>query len=357
MSTVNRIFWQDKVGVPSVIREGPIPSKVADHELLIKVHAWAMNPVDAYLQVVALPFFRYPCIPGSDVSGTVELVGPAAASKFRVGDRVVGAAMSVSGHAKAEHGGFQDYVTLDSAMTCRIPDSLSFAEASVFPLCIATAAHALFARDFLGLPYPKAEAEAGGGEAAPAGKSVLVWGGASGVGSNAIQMARAAGFDVVATCSPRNFEYVLGLGAAKVLDYASPTVVADAVAELDGGGGACAGIFQAAGPFGAVAPCCQVAHRSRQDLFVACANAVPEGVVPEGVRARMVFGDDTAKPMYYDTTCAIFGRFLPEALASGEYKVAPKPEIVSSKGVDGIQEALDIVRKGVSARKIVVVDE
>ncbi|XXH04265.1 hypothetical protein Hte_010679 [Hypoxylon texense] len=359
MSAVNRVFWQDKVGVPPVVREGPIPTQVGDNELLIKVHAWAMNPVNAYLQAVALPFFRYPSIPGEDVSGTVELVGSSAAaaaaaskSKFQKGDRVVGLALGASGGGKTDHGAFQDYVVLDAAMACKVPEALSFAEASVFPLCIATAAHALFAGEFLGLPYPQAD-----GTAAPTGKSLLVWGGASGVGSNAIQMANAAGFEVVTTCSARNFEYVKGLGAAKVFDYTSPTVVDDVVAELDKG--VCAGIFQAAGPVGAVEPCCQVAHRSEQkkDLFVACANAVPEGAVPEGVRARMVYSTDDTKPWYYDTTCYVFGQFLPVALANGSYQVAPKPEVVSRKGVDGIQEALDIVRKGVSAKKIVVVDE
>ncbi|KAI4862984.1 GroES-like protein [Hypoxylon rubiginosum] len=354
MSAINRVFWQDKVGVPSVIREGPIPSQVGDGELLIKVRAWAMNPVNAYLQTVALPFFRYPSIPGEDVAGTVELVGSAvaASSKFKVGDRVAGLALGALGGGGTDRGGFQDFVVLDAAMAYRVPDALSFAEASVFPLCIATAAHALFSKDFLGLPYPQAAA------AAPAttGKSVLVWGGASAVGCNAIQMARAAGFEVVTTCSPRNYEYVRALGASKAFDYTSPTVVDDVAAELDGGG-ACAGIFQAAGPFDAVAPCCAVAHRSRQDLFVACANAVPGDAVPEGVRARMVLSVDDTRPAYYDTTSVIFGGFLPEALASGGYKVAPRPEVVSRAGVDGIQEALDILREGVSAKKIVVVDE
>ncbi|KAI1140169.1 GroES-like protein [Hypoxylon sp. FL0543] len=347
----NRAFWQDNVNVPSAIRETPIPSKLEDGDILIKAGAWGMNPVDAFLQHVALPFVKYPLIPGEDVAGTVEAIGPgAAARKFKVGDRVVGYASGAPARGAVGRGAFQEHVVLDANLAAKIPDSMGFAEAVVFPLCMATAGHALFAEEYLALPYPRA---GGGGGAAPrAGKSVVVWGGASGVGSNAIQLARAAGFDVVTTCSARNFEYVLGLGADKAFDYRGASVVDDVVAEIDKG--VCAGVFQAAGPRDAVGPCCLVSHRSRQKLFVACANAVPEGAAPEGVQAKFVFGGGDGRVFYYDTARVLFGEFLPAALARGEYKVAPRPAVVPTRGLEGIQEALDVLKKGVSATKIVV---
>ncbi|KAI2627293.1 GroES-like protein [Hypomontagnella submonticulosa] len=347
-ATVNRAFWQDKIDVPSVIRESPVPSKVDDGEILIKVQAWGMNPVDGFLQHIALPFITYPLIPGEDIAGTVELVGAGAAAshqKFKAGDRVFGFATRA----------FQDYVVLDHAMVVKIPDAMTFAEAAVFPLCLATAAHALFAKDYLHLPFPQVSSSGGSSSSSPsAAKAVLIWGGASGVGSNAIQLAKAVGYHVLTTCSPRNFDYVRGLGADKVFDYHSATVVEDLVAEIDAR--VCAGIFQAAGPHGAVGPCCQVAHKSKQTLFVACANAAPEGAVPQGVQATFVY-DTNPKGFYYDTCSVLFADFLPRALASGEYKVAPTPEVVPTRGVAGIQEALDIVKKGVSAKKIIVVAE
>lgn len=343
----NRAFWQDNINVPSIIREAPIPSNLEDGDILIKAGAWGMNPVDAYLQVVALPFLTYPLIPGEDVAGTVEAIGPGPASqKFKAGDRVVGYALGTSSRGNAGRGAFQEHVVLDVNLTAKIPDSISFAEAAVFPLCMATAGYALFGGDYLALPYPQI------GGASRTGKSVVIWGGASGVGSNAIQLAKAAGFDVVTTCSTHNFEYVLGLGADKVFDYKSATVVDDVVAEIDKG--VCVGVFQAAGPFDAVVPCCQVSYRSKQKLFVACANVVPEGAAPEGVEAKFVLETGDGQAMYYDTTRVIFGEFLPQALERGEYKVAPKPEVVPTKGLEGIQGALDTVRKGVSAKKIVV---
>ncbi|KAI6082359.1 GroES-like protein [Hypoxylon rubiginosum] len=362
MSAVNRTFWQDAANVPAVIREGPIPSKVDDGELLIRAHAWAMNPVNAFIQTTALPIFKYPTILGEDVSGVVELVGSGpSSSKFKPGDRVVGLALgATSGYGKDDQGGFQNYVVLDAGLACKIPDALSFAEAAVFPLCVATAAHALFSSDYLGLPFPRATVPTTSPSAASDKKKTLfVWGGASAVGCNAIQLAVAAGLAVVTTCSPRNFALVESLGAAKAFDYNAPTVVDDVVAELDARG-ECVGVFQAAGPVGGIEPSCAVAHRLRaqQKPLVACANHVPEGAAPEGVTAKFVFSQSEEELAVYRRTMAvIFGEFLPEALANGSYKVAPKPEVVNRKGLDGIQEALDILRKGVSAKKIVVVAE
>ena len=105
-------------------------------------------------------------------------------------------------------------------MTSPLPDALSFAEAAVLPLGITTAASALFQRDFLAMNPPVAAP-------ASAGQTLLVWGGSTGVGVNAIQLAVAAGYRVVATGSPRNFDTVKRLGAEAVFDYRSPTVATD----------------------------------------------------------------------------------------------------------------------------------
>lgn len=177
--------------MPGVIRESPIPCNIADNKILVKVHAWAMNPADAMVQDVPLPFIKYPLILGEDVAGTVESAGSAATARFQPGDRVLGLALGAA-VAKPEQGAFQDYVILDHSMACKIPDSLSFAEASVFPLCIATAAHGLFSKDYLALPFPTTNTPANS-----TGKTILIWGGSSGVGSNAIQLSKAAGFEVL----------------------------------------------------------------------------------------------------------------------------------------------------------------
>lgn len=196
------------------------------------------------LQDKSLPFIKYPVILGQDVAGTVEDVGPTAASKFKVGDRVFGF---------SHNNGFKDdYVILNHTLAAKIPDSLSFSDASVFPLCITTSSFALFGKDYLALPFPTLNPIS-------TGKSVLIWGGSSPVGSNAIQLVKAAGFEVVTTCSSRSFDYVKSLGADKVFDYNSPSVTDDVAAELDKG--RCAGIYMAAGK---VAEACQVSRKSKQ---------------------------------------------------------------------------------------------
>ncbi|KAK7962001.1 chaperonin 10-like protein [Apiospora aurea] len=250
MVAVNSVLWQDEVGVPGVIRERALPTanELGNRSVLVKVHAWAMNPCDSMLQTTALPFVKYPVILGQDVAGTVEAVAPgsAAASKFSVGDRVFGF---------TANNGFQDYVPLDYTLMAKIPsEDIPYRDAVVFGLCITTSSFSLFGKDYLHLEYPKLSAP-------KTGKSVLVWGGSSGAGSNAIQTATGAGYDVITTCSPRNFDYVKGLGAVKAFDYNSPTVVQDVAAELDKGD--CAGIYMAAG---SNAMACQVSAASKQKV-------------------------------------------------------------------------------------------
>ncbi|KAI4098847.1 MAG: hypothetical protein LQ339_006250 [Xanthoria mediterranea] len=323
----NRSLWQDKAGESGIIRSSTVnKDAISDHQLLIKAHAWAMNPVDHMIQDTPLDFITYPLVLGEDIAGTVEHVGSTAASKFKPGDRVLGLALG-SATFKPEQGGFQDYVVLHDFMTCKIPDSMSFTEAAVFPLCIATAAIGLFSKEYLGLPFPALNPT-------DSGKTVFVWGGSSAVGSNAIQLSKAAGFKVVTTCSSRNYDFVKSLGADKVFDYNSPSIIDDVVAGLDSAN--CAGIFHAAGT---VTPTLQIAHDSK--------NA------PNDVEAKFIFAS-SGLDIYHEISAAVFGGILHNALASGAYKVAPKPEVVPTKGIEGIQEGLDVLRQGVSATKIVV---
>jgi NADPH:quinone reductase-like Zn-dependent oxidoreductase len=337
MSATNRALWQDEVGVPGIIREQSLPTTedLGDRKVLIRVHAWAMNPCDSILQTVALPFVKYPVILGQDVAGTIEAAAPgsAAASKFSIGDRVFGF---------TANNGFQDHVPLDYTLMANIPEHMPYRDAVVFGLTITTASFSLFGKDYLHLGFPKLRAE-------KKGKSVLVWGGSSSAGSNAIQMATAAGYDVVTTCSPANFGYVKDLGAVKAFDYNNPTVVEDVVAELDKG--ECVGIYMAAG---SVAAACKVSAASKQKLFVASSNPVAPSDVPEGVEAKFTFGTGGGAEAFAETLPATFGGFLPEALAKGVYKIAPPPQVVNKKGLEGIQEALDIMKTGVSATKLVV---
>lgn len=340
----NRAAWQDAVGIPLSIRQTPYQTNLTPTQILIKPQAWAINPADHILQDLPLPFVKYPVILGEDIAGTIEAVGSGASAHFQVGDRVFAFAQGAT--RGPDMGGFQEYVVVDMAFTCGIPGERSFAEASVVPLGFTTAAHALFNSKTLALSGPKLGSVPGS-----KCKRVLIWGGASSVGGNAIQLARAAGLEVLTTASKKNFEFVEKLGASMVFDYTSDSVVADIISELDSRDVSCVGIFQAAGHNDSLGPCFEIAQRAKGDIFVITTSPLQDGVVPEGVWAKMLLGDS------HDDILGMWKEFLPRALEEGKYIVAPEPLVVETRGLKGIQLGYDILKKGVSARKVVVLAE
>jgi NADPH:quinone reductase-like Zn-dependent oxidoreductase len=255
-------------------------------------------------------------------------------------------------------------------MAAPIPDALSYERACVLPLGISTAACGLFEKDHLALRHPAPTPR-------PTGETVLIWGGSTSVGSNAIQLAVAAGYEVITTCSPRNFDYVRGLGATQAFDYHSRTVVADIIAAFKGRRSA--GALAIGG--GSAGPCFDIVHASEGRKFVSTAStpvsvdglfATPGGVglkmlglLPRmlvagaslalksrgwGIGTKFIFGSTL---FANEVGPAIWVDFLPRALAEGRYVAAPEPRVVGH-GLGAIQRALDIQKKGVSASKIVV---
>jgi len=193
---------------------------------------------------------KYPCIVGCDLAGQVAAVG-SDVKNFRLGDRVLSLPKTTAPNIP-NGGSFQLFVVSTEPLIAKIPDSVSYAEACVLPLCLSTAAVGLFDKHTLALPFPQVHPK-------PNGKVVLVWGGGSSVGSCAIQLLIAAGFTVAATASGHNLEYLRSLGAEYVFDHKSPSVVEDVVSALEG--------KQFAGAFNAVMPpetfvkCGQIASR------------------------------------------------------------------------------------------------
>jgi len=354
-------------------RIGPAPyTPPRGNEIVVKNRAVAINPVDWLMPIIgdlAFPWVKYPAIFGSDVAGEAVEVG-AAVSRFKPGDRVLGHAVGLdkSRNNPAE-GAFQDYTVLLEHMAAPIPAGMPFENASVLPLGLSTAACGLFQKDQLALNHPAIFPE-------PTGKTLLVWGGSTSVGSNAIQLAVAAGYEVITTASPRNFDYARKLGAAEVFDYASKTVVADVIKAFSGrtsAGAIAIGV-------GSAEACVDVIHACKGNKFVSTAtpavsfDTAPKGrgrtlwLIPKvgrmlaanvalalktrtwGIRTKFIFGSSLVGN---EVGPAIYVDFLPKALASGRYVAAPDP-IVAGRGLEGIYAGLEAQRKGVSARKVVV---
>lgn len=324
---------------PFQVKPAPMWTPEAN-EILVRNHALAINPVNGSIQAFAWWPMDYPTILGMDVAGEVAAVGPNV-TRFKVGDRVAGCAVGMASKRNSDNA-FQLYTILQTNMATPIPDDLGYEKASVIPLGLSTAACALFQDSHLHLRYPTSSPAQ-----KPTGETLLVWGGASSVGCNAVQLAVAAGYEVIATASPRNFGLVKSLGATEVYDYNSPTVLEDLLAAF--GTRTCAGAFDCVGAAAWKPVASLVAQSKGNNKFVATTKGgFPEP--PEGVTMKPVFGttlkdNDVGKAVYED--------YLPKALASGEFVPAPEPMVIGT-GLDKIQEGVDLLMKGVSAKKIVV---
>lgn len=185
------------VAAPRLV-DVPVPS-IGDGDVLVRVHAAAVNPLDLKLQSGAMRAYfplAFPYTLGTDFAGVVERVGPGA-HRFRPGDRVVGRMDPTRG------GAFADFVAIQEGQLASVPDGVAWTDAAGVPTAGGTAWQALFEVGHL-----RAE------------QTLLVHGGAGGVGSFAIQLGRATGARVVATATGAGIEVARGLGADQVIDYA-----------------------------------------------------------------------------------------------------------------------------------------
>jgi NADPH:quinone reductase-like Zn-dependent oxidoreductase len=145
-------------------------------------------------------------------------------------------------------------------MASPIPNPLSYESAAVLPMCLSTAACGLFQKDYLALQYPTVPPK-------PTGKSLLAWGGATSVRSNGIQLAVAAGYEVITATSPKNFDSVRKLGASQAFDYNSKNIVDELIDAFKGK--TIAGAIACVGTEGVLEACADTLLKSKGDKFIA----------------------------------------------------------------------------------------
>jgi NADPH:quinone reductase-like Zn-dependent oxidoreductase len=191
---------QDRYGSPDVLRLGEVDKpEAADNEVLVRVHAAAVNAYDwhfmrgdPYLARMMLGFGRPKMtIRGRDFAGRVEAVGRGV-SRFRPGDDVFGEADAA----------FAEYMSVPEGAVAAKPANLTFEQAAALPLAGNTALMGV--RD-LGRVQP--------------GQRILINGASGGVGTFAVQIAKHLGADVTGVCSTRNVDLVRSIGADHVIDY------------------------------------------------------------------------------------------------------------------------------------------
>ena len=193
-----------KFGPPDVMNIEEIHKPViSSDEMLVRVHYSSVNPVDWRMRNGSLRFLigsGFPMILGFDIAGEVVETG-SSVTGFKNGDRV----FAMLDYRK--RGAYAEYARVGEASAVLIPDNVDFKGAAAIPLAALTAYQALHHKGKI-----------------KAGDLVLINGSSGGVGSFAVQIAKAAGARVTAVCGTENIELVRTLGADKVMDYTKQNV-------------------------------------------------------------------------------------------------------------------------------------
>lgn len=314
------------------------------NEVLIEVKAVALNPVDYYQRDFGMPPVPiYPAVVGSDVAGLVAKVGSNVTTAPAPGSKVIAFASSFYQNGSPDHGAFQKYALAQSEGVIALPDALSFEEGAVFPLAVLTA---LTAWTTIGIPLDT--------RYAPEDKqAALIWGGASSVGSFAIQSAKTLGFTVYTTASPKHHDYLKKLGADAVFDYRSGDVVSQIVATAKKDGVKLHTAHCVVD--GALQPTLDVLKETKGDALAKVAHSPvlpPDHPTLDNTEITFNFPsmDQAVRDKHIQQ---VFHGWLQDGLKSGS--VVPSPTIqVEDGGLEGLNPALDKLKAGVSGTKIVV---
>lgn len=191
----------EQPGTPDTLKLTELPKpELEPNHVLIQVKAVGLNPVDYKTAGGGVDAWTYPHILGLDVAGIIVELGPES-TKWKVGDRVY-----YHGNL-AKPGGYAEFATAPEHILAAIPEGITFEDAAALP-CAGFTAWQILSRKI----KPKA------------GETVLIHGGAGGVGGFAIQQAKHLGLTVLTTCSPENFDTVRALGADHPIDYRNESV-------------------------------------------------------------------------------------------------------------------------------------
>lgn len=195
-------------GGPEVLKlEQTSQPQPKDDEVLIRVVAAGVNPIDAYIRSGRFGADKLPYIPGMDVAGVVAATG-SNAKKFKPGD-------AVYAYVSDEQGGYAEFCVAKENEVSLKPKNIGFEQASAVPLAATTAWQALIDAARL-----------------QAGQTVLIFGASGGVGHFAVQIAKARGAKVIATASTEHQGLLKELGVDQAIDY-SKTKFEEVVKDVD----------------------------------------------------------------------------------------------------------------------------
>ncbi|KAJ6534647.1 chaperonin 10-like protein [Mycena vulgaris] len=288
---------------------------------------------------------EHPVTLGFNAAGTVAEVGAGVtAVAVAVGDRVAAFSLYGRGLEDGLKGTMQEFVVLPDHLCAKVPDNLPLDTAATIPDNFVTAFYTLF--DQLSLPIPTSFPATTSplNHATP----ILIYGAGSTAGQYAVQRLHAAGYtNVVATASPKHHAFLRALGAARVVDYASPTLAADITAggpqialALDAitAEGTIAKIAQVLSPQGAVALLLPI----KEGDLVAVGEAAMYSTIPRGVQNEYMKEN-------------LMPKILPQLLAAG--LIQPNRVRLLDQGTfkERVATGLDLLRNNkVSGEKVIV---
>ncbi|TFK69667.1 GroES-like protein [Pluteus cervinus] len=210
MSTQRSLLLQGPQGA-FVVRDRPIPEP-GPGEILVKIYAAALNPIDWKVRKYNVHLSSYPAILGLDGAGDVVKIGEGV-SNFVPGDKVF-----FPGVYDSKGATWQQYALADAEFAAKIPSNISYDQATTIPTGLTTPYNAFYQGWGLTLPTKSA-----GGLGKYAGTPILVIGGSSAVGQFAIQLAKASGFSpIITTSSLKHTDHLKSFGATHILNRHNP---------------------------------------------------------------------------------------------------------------------------------------
>ncbi|KAE9396791.1 GroES-like protein [Gymnopus androsaceus JB14] len=331
MSTQKALILE-QAKAPFVLDTVPIPSPGLG-EVLVKVKASALNPVDCAIQAWGIIVTSYPTILGRDIAGDVEQLGKDVQGLSK-GDRV----FFKSQFFRTEYGGFQQYALVSASSLGKVPSHISYDQAASIPLTFTTAAVGLLPEK----PHGAGLSPTLDPSVKFPNESALVIGGGTSVGQFAIQILNFLGFKTIITyASAKHTDYLKSLGATHLVDRSRFRSITSA-------------------PIKTVYVAVLMPMPGTQDAGYACLApggqmivAIPEPVKreedPEG---RRVIGINASAP-YYAGFMDIMWKKLPKMVEDGA--VVPNRVEVLPNGLVSIVDGLKRLQNGeVSGVKLVV---
>lgn len=325
-----------------ILVQRPTPTPGPD-ELLIDVKSIALNPIDWKQRDTGFVIATWPAVIGSDVAGTVISAGSSVPEDApKPGARVAAFAPAFFTQGAQDYGAYQERVLVPATNAVEIPQKLSFTEASLLPMAVLTAWSGWYS---IGVPSNTSYKESDR-------KGVLIWGGASSVGSAAVQVAKSMGFKVYATASQKHHEYIKSLGASRVFDYKATNVVDNIVEAVKADGVTVEIGYDAVGALESSQAVLKRLNATKTARLASAVPLTPQSPTVDGVETRFVMGplDPKERQEYIHW---VFNVWLKKRLETGEFVPSPHIRVIEG-GLASVNKGLDELKKGVSGTKVVL---